>query len=177
LESRSPNIEGKGAVTIKDIFRNTLRMRPDRIIIGECRGVETLDMLQAMNTGHDGSMTTVHANSTHDVLTRLDSMILMAGIELPIRAIREMIASAVDIIVHTARLSDGSRKIIQVTEIAGMKDEIHIALRDIFAYKQVGIDSQGKVLGDFQATGYVPSFIEDIKMKGIPLADGIFRSP
>jgi pilus assembly protein CpaF len=177
LESRPPNIEGKGAITIRDLFRNTLRMRPDRIIIGECRGIETLDMLQAMNTGHDGSMTTIHANSTHDVLTRLDSMILMAGVELPIRAIREMIAAAVDLIIHTARLSDGTRKIIQVTEIAGMKDEMHIDLRDIFAFKQVGIDSQARVLGDFQATGYVPSFIEDIKVKGIPLPPDIFKPP
>jgi pilus assembly protein CpaF len=177
LESRPPNIEGKGAITIRDLFRNTLRMRPDRIIIGECRGVETLDMLQAMNTGHDGSMTTIHANSTHDVLTRLDSMILMSGVELPIRAIREMIGSAIDIIVHTARLSDGSRKILQVTELAGMKDEIHIDLRDIFIFKQVGVDNEGRVLGDFQATGYVPSFIEEIKIRGIPLTEDIFKSP
>jgi septum site-determining protein MinD len=177
LESRPPNIEGKGAITIKELFRNTLRMRPDRIIIGECRGVETLDMLQAMNTGHDGSMTTVHANSTHDVLTRLDSMILMSGIELPIRAIREMVASAVDVIVHTARLSDGSRKVIQITELAGMKDEVHIDLRDIFIFRQSGVDSQANVLGDFQATGYVPSFIEDIRIRGISLPEGIFKSP
>jgi Flp pilus assembly CpaF family ATPase len=177
LESRPPNIEGKGSVTIRDLFRNTLRMRPDRIIIGECRGLETLDMLQAMNTGHDGSMTTIHANSTHDVLTRLDSMILMAGVELPIRAIREMIASAVDLIIHTTRLSDGSRKIIQVTELAGMKDELHIDLRDIFIFKQTGIDSQNNVIGNFQATGYIPSFIEDIKVKGISLAPDIFKAP
>jgi len=177
LESRPPNIEGKGAITIRELFRNTLRMRPDRIIIGECRGIETLDMLQAMNTGHDGSMTTIHANSTQDVLVRLDSMILMAGVELPIRAIREMIASAADMIIHTARLSDGTRKIVQVTEIAGMKDEMHIDLRDIFIFKQKGIDAQGHVLGDFQATGYTPSFIEDIKMKGIPLSPDIFKPP
>jgi len=175
LESRSPNIEGRGAITIRDLFRNTLRMRPDRIIIGECRGIETLDMLQAMNTGHDGSMTTIHANSTQDVLSRLDSMILMSGIELPIRAIREMVASAVDIIVHTARLADGTRKITQVTEITGMKDEMHIDLRDIFAFKQTGIDAQGNVLGDFHPTGYIPSFIEEIKIKGIPLPEGIFK--
>jgi len=177
LESRPPNIEGRGAVTIRDIFRNTLRMRPDRIIIGECRGLETLDMLQAMNTGHDGSMTTVHANSTHDVFVRLDSMILMSGIELPIRAIREMVASAIDIIVHTARLSDGSRKILQITEVTGMKDEIHIDLRDIFVFKQSGIDSQANVLGGFAPTGYVPSFIEEIRTKGIPLPEDIFTPP
>jgi pilus assembly protein CpaF len=175
LESRPPNIEGRGAVTIKDLFRNTLRMRPDRIIVGECRGIETLDMLQAMNTGHDGSMTTIHANSTHDVLMRMDSMILMSGIELPIRAIREMIASAVDIIIHTTRLSDGTRKVVQVTEIAGMKDELHIELRDIFSFVQTGIDSQGQVLGNFKATGYVPSFIEDIKIRGIILPENIFN--
>lgn len=177
LESRPPNIEGKGAISIRDLFRNTLRMRPDRIIIGECRSIETLDMLQAMNTGHDGSMTTIHANSTHDVLTRLDSMILMSGVELPIRAIREMIASAVDVIVHTARLSDGSRKVIQITEITGMSDDLHIELRDIFIFKQVGIDNQGNVLGDFQATGYAPSFLNDIKVRGIPLSEDVFLPP
>lgn len=177
LESRPPNIEGKGAVTVRELFRNTLRMRPDRIVIGECRGIETLDMLQAMNTGHDGSMTTVHANSTRDVMIRLDSMILMAGIELPIRAIREMIASAVDLIVHTARLSDGSRKIVQITELAGMKDEENIDLEDIFIFKQTGIDHLGNVLGDFQATGYVPTFLEEIKIKGIPLPENTFQAP
>jgi len=177
LESRPPNIEGRGAVTIRDLFRNTLRMRPDRIIIGECRGIETLDMLQAMNTGHDGSMTTIHANSTHDVLARLDSMILMSGVELPIRAIREMVASAIDMIVHTARLSDGSRKVLQITELVGMKDDIHIDLRDIFAFKQVGIDGQGSILGDFTPTGYIPSFVEEIRIKGITLPEHIFKTP
>ncbi|MDD2679208.1 MAG: ATPase, T2SS/T4P/T4SS family [Candidatus Omnitrophica bacterium] len=177
LESRSPNIEGRGAVTIRDLFRNTLRMRPDRIIIGECRGIEALDMLQAMNTGHDGSMTTIHANSTQDVLSRLDSMILMGGVELPIRAIREMIASAIDLIIHTARLSDGSRKIVQVTEVSGMKDELHINLQDIFIFKQTGIDAQGSVLGDFQATGHIPSAIEEIRIKGLKLSDSIFKAP
>jgi len=175
LESRPQNIEGKGAISIRDLFRNTLRMRPDRIIIGECRGAETMDMLQAMNTGHDGSMTTVHANSTHDVLSRLDSMILMTGVELPIRAIREMIASAVDIIVHTARLSDGSRKVMQITEITGMRDEMHIGLQDIFSFRQTGIDSQGKVLGSFEASGFIPTFIEDIRVRGIKLSDDIFK--
>jgi pilus assembly protein CpaF len=176
LESRPPNIEGKGAITTRDLFRNSLRMRPDRIIIGECRGAETLDMLQAMNTGHDGSLTTIHANSTHDVLVRLDSMILMSGVELPIRAIREMIASAIDIIIHTARLSDGSRKIMQVTEVRGMKDEMHVELQDIFVFKQTGLDSQRRVLGDFAATGYIPSFLEDIRVRGIPLSENIFKA-
>ena len=175
LESRPQNIEGKGAITIRDLFRNTLRMRPDRVIIGECRGAETLDMLQAMNTGHDGSMTTVHANSTQDVLARLDSMILMTGTELPVRAIREMIASTVDVIVHTARLSDGSRKVTQITQITGMKDEMHIGLQDIFSFRQTGIDSQGKVLGGFEPTGVIPTFIEDIRVRGIKLSDDIFK--
>jgi pilus assembly protein CpaF len=174
LESRPPNIEGRGMITIRDLFRNCLRMRPDRIIIGECRGAETLDMLQAMNTGHDGSLTTIHANSTHDVLTRLDSMILMSGVELPIRAMREMIASAIDIIVHTARLSDGSRKIIQITELTGMKDEVHIDLQDVFLFRQTGTDSQGRAIGNFQATGYLPSFLDEIKVKGIPLSETTF---
>ena len=176
LESRPENIEGKGAVTICDLFRNTLRMRPDRIIVGECRGAESLDMLQAMNTGHDGSMTTIHANSTHDVLSRLDSMILMSGVELPIRAIREMIASAIDVIVHTARLSDGSRKVIQISEITGMVAQSHdVAMQDIFVFKQTGLSQQGKVLGHFEATGFIPSFIEDIRVRGIKLADDIFQ--
>jgi septum site-determining protein MinD len=175
LESRPPNIEGKGALTIRDLFRNTLRMRPDRIIVGECRGTESLDMLQAMNTGHDGSMTTIHANSTADVLSRLDSMILMSGVELPARAIREMVASAVDVIVHTARLSDGSRKVLGIAEVAGMKDEMHINLNEVFVFKQIGVDHQGKVLGYFTATGYKPSFMDEIRVRGVEISDDIFR--
>jgi Flp pilus assembly CpaF family ATPase len=176
LESRPPNIEGKGEVTIRDLFRNTLRMRPDRIVIGECRGAESLDMLQAMNTGHDGSMTTLHANSPQDVLARLDSMILMSGAELPIRAIREMIASAVDIIIHSARLSDGSRKVVQITEITGMLDETHIGLKDIFYFKQTGLDKDHKVIGEFKATGYIPSFYEELAVRGIKLSKDIFKA-
>jgi pilus assembly protein CpaF len=175
LESRPANIENKGAITIRDLFRNTLRMRPDRVIIGECRGIETLDMLQAMNTGHDGSMTTIHANSTQDVLSRLDSMILMSGVDLPLRSIREMIASAIDVIVHTARLSDGTRKITQISEITGMKDEVHIDVRDVFVFRQTGVDKQHMVLGKFQATGYIPSFVEEMKVKGITLSEGVFK--
>jgi len=175
LESRPPNIEGKGALTIRDLFRNCLRMRPDRIIVGECRGSESLDMLQAMNTGHDGSMTTVHANSPADVLSRLDSMILMSGVELPIRAIREMVSSAVDVIVHTSRLSDGTRKVMAISEVAGMKDEVHISINDIFIFKQTGIDAQGKVLGYFTACGYKPSFIDEIRIRGINISDDIFK--
>ncbi len=179
LESRPSNIEGKGAVTIRDLFRNTLRMRPDRIIVGECRGGEVLDMLQAMNTGHDGSMTTIHANSTQDVLSRLDSMILMSGVELPIRAIREMISSAVDLVVHTARLTDGTRRIIQITEVAGMLDETHVDLRDIFLFKQTGIDRENnnKIIGSFQATGKIPTFYDEIVTRGIDLPRDVFNPP
>ncbi|MFH1458424.1 MAG: ATPase, T2SS/T4P/T4SS family [Candidatus Omnitrophota bacterium] len=177
LESRPPNIEGKGAVTVRDLFRNTLRMRPDRILIGECRGIETLDMLQAMNTGHDGSMTTIHANSTHDVLSRLDSMILMSGVELPIRAIREMIASAVHLIVHTARLSDGTRKVTQITELAGMKNDMDVNMREIFVFKQTGIDNQGNIIGGFQAAGNLPTFIDEMRLKGINMPDSMFMQP
>ncbi|MBU1124507.1 MAG: Flp pilus assembly complex ATPase component TadA [Candidatus Omnitrophica bacterium] len=175
LESKPPTIEGKGAVTIRDLFRNTLRMRPDRIIIGECRGLETLDMLQAMNTGHDGSMTTIHANSTQDVLARLDSMILMSGVDLPIRAIREMISSAIDLIVHSARLPDGTRKIVQISELTGMKDDLHIELQDIFTFKQTGLDAEGNVLGCFQPKGNIPTFMDEIKIHGLKLPESIFK--
>ena len=175
LESRPPNIEGKGEITIRDLFRNTLRMRPDRIIIGECRGVEALDMLQAMNTGHDGSLTTIHANSTHDVVARLDSMILMSGVELPIRAIREMVASAIDIIVHTARLSDGSRRVMQITELTGLEsDMMTIKMEDIFIFAQTGVDEKGNVLGEFTATGYIPSFYDEMQRRGIKYSRDAF---
>ncbi len=174
LESRPPNIEGKGEIGIEDLFRNTLRMRPDRIVVGESRGREALDMLQAMNTGHDGSMSTIHANSTQDVLIRLDSMILMSGVELPIRSIREMISSALDLIVHIARLSDGSRKVIQVTEVVGMLDDMHINLKDIFSFHQTGVDDEGGVIGEFVSLGYIPSFYEEIRARGIDLPREIF---
>ncbi len=174
LESRPPNIEGRGEITIRELFRNSLRMRPDRIIVGESRGREVLDMLQAMNTGHDGSMSTIHANSTHDVLIRLDSMILMSGVELPIRSIREMISSALDLIVHTARLSDGTRKVVAITEVVGMLDDIHINLKDIFAYKQTGVDEEGKVLGYFTSLGYIPSFYDEMRARGIDIPREIF---
>jgi len=176
LESRPSNIEGKGSISSRDLFKNSLRMRPYRIIIGECRGPESLDMLQAMNTGHDGSMTTIHANSTQDVLSRLDSLILMSGIEIPLRSIREMIASAIDIIVHTCRLTDGSRKIVQITEITGMLDELHIGLKDIFVFKQSGMDENGKVLGEFRATKTIPTFFEEIQNQGIALSKDIFKA-
>ncbi|MFA5008583.1 MAG: ATPase, T2SS/T4P/T4SS family [Candidatus Omnitrophota bacterium] len=174
LEARPPNIEGKGEITIRDLFRNTLRMRPDRILVGEVRGKEVLDMLQAMNTGHDGSMSTIHANSTHDVLIRLDSMILMAGIELPIRAIREQVASAIHVIVQTARLSDGSRKVTGITEVVGMLDETHINLQDIFLYRQTGVDQESNVVGYFTPLGYIPTFYDEIRARGVDLSREIF---
>ncbi|MDD4900235.1 MAG: ATPase, T2SS/T4P/T4SS family [Candidatus Omnitrophica bacterium] len=177
LEARPSNIEGKGEISIRDLFRNSLRMRPDRVLIGECRGEESLDMLQAMNTGHDGSLTTIHANSPADVLTRLDSMILMSGVELPIRAIREMVASAINLIIHTARLSDGTRKITQITEVMGLKDETHINLKDIFIFKATGMDDKGKIIGSYRATGNTPSFMEEIKIRGISLSEDLFKAP
>jgi pilus assembly protein CpaF len=178
LESRAPNIEGKGAISIRDLFRNCLRMRPDRIVIGECRSGEALDMLQAMNTGHDGSLTTVHANSARDVLSRLDSMILMSGVELPIRAIREMTSSAIDIVVQTARMADGTRKVTQIAEIAGMDDDLHIKFVDIFRFHQVGIDRDTKkVMGEFMATGNIPSFYDEFETRGITLSKDIFTPP
>ncbi|MFH1678664.1 MAG: ATPase, T2SS/T4P/T4SS family [Candidatus Omnitrophota bacterium] len=176
LESRPANIEGRGVISVRDLFRNSLRMRPDRILIGECRGAETLDMLQAMNTGHDGSMTTIHANSTHDVLSRMDSLILMSGIEIPLRAIREMVASAINIIVHTARLSDGSRRVMQITEVTGMaEDDIHIGLQDIFTFSQHSVNEQGKIEGIFRPTGNFPTFFENIRKRGIPLSEEMFK--
>jgi len=174
LEARPPNIEGKGEIPIRELFKNTLRMRPDRIVVGEVRGEEVLDMLQAMNTGHDGSMSTIHANSTYDVLIRLDSMILMSGVELPIRAVREMISSAINVIVQTARLSDGSRRVTQISEITGMSDEIHVSMQSIFVYKQTGVDKDGKVQGYFTPTGNIPTFYDEIRSRGIPLSREIF---
>lgn len=175
LEKRPPNIEGKGEITIRQLVINSLRMRPDRIIVGEARGAEALDMLQAMNTGHDGSMTTIHANSTHHVLTRLDTMVLMSGVELPIRAIREQIAGAINIIVHTARLSDGSRKVLCITQVLGLKDEEKIEMKDIFVFKQTGTGADGKVIGAFKPTGFIPTFIEDMRLRGIDLPPTIFK--
>ena len=176
LESRSANVEGKGVISIRDLFINTLRMRPDRIIIGECRGPEVLDMLQAMNTGHDGSLTTLHANSTRDVLVRMSSMMLLSGIELPLRAMYEMIASAIDVIVHVTRFSDGTRKITGITEVAGLKENFQLDLRDVFVFEHKGLDSDGKVLGTFKPTGYVPLCYEDFITIGIPLDKSIFSA-
>ncbi|MFA5089204.1 MAG: ATPase, T2SS/T4P/T4SS family [Candidatus Omnitrophota bacterium] len=174
LESRPMNVEGKGAIAIRDLFINTLRMRPDRIIIGECRGPEVLDMLQAMNTGHDGSLTTLHANSTHDALVRMSSMILLSGIELPVRAINEMVSTAIDVVVHIARFSDGSRKITGITEVAGLDDLFQVVLKDIFIFEHKGMDSEGKILGDFVPTGYIPECYTDLVQRGIKLDKRIF---
>ncbi len=173
LEARPPNIEGKGAVTIRDLVRNALRMRPDRIIVGECRGNETLDMLQAMNTGHDGSLTTVHANTPRDVISRLETMVLMSGVDLPSRAIREQIASAVQIIVQEARLSDGSRKIIAISEITGMEGP-QIVMQDLFLFQQTGVDSNGKIVGTLKPTGAMPTFFENFAQHGIALDPLLF---
>ena len=175
LESKPPNVEGKGEITIRDLVKNALRMRPDRIIVGECRGGEALDMLQAMNTGHAGSMTTGHANSPDDILRRLETMVLMSGMELPIRAIRDQIASAIDIIVQQQRLSDGSRKITSITEVLGVDDDYNIVTEEIFRFEQVGIDREGKVLGKHTATGYLPSFLADFKARGIHIPEDLFR--
>lgn len=177
LESRPSNVEGKGQVTIRDLFINCLRMRPDRIVVGECRGAEVLDMLQAMNTGHDGSMTTLHANSTRDVLTRMHSMILLSGIELPVRAINEMISSAVQVIVHINRYSDGSRKITGISETLGLSDDFQLKLQDVFIFKQKGLDGDGKILGDFEATGYIPKCYEDFVTRGIKFDKSAFNKP
>ena len=173
LESRPANIEGRGAVTIRDLVRNALRMRPDRIVVGECRGGEALDMLQAMNTGHDGSLTTVHANTPRDVISRLETMVLMSGMELPVRAIREQIAAAIDLIVHEARFSDGSRRITYVTEVCGQEGE-QITMQDIFEFKQTGVDEEGKIIGRFVPTGAVPTFMEEIESRGLSLDRSIF---
>ena len=176
LEARPPNIEGRGAVTIRDLVRNALRMRPDRIIVGECRGGEALDMLQAMNTGHDGSLTTVHANSPRDVISRLETMVLMSGLELPSRAIREQIATAVDLIVHESRLSDGSRKVTCISEVMGMEGQ-QITLQDLFVFKQTGLDAKGRVLGRFEATGAIPSFYGELASRGLSLDIATFSPP
>jgi pilus assembly protein CpaF len=166
LESRPPNVEGKGEVTIRDLVKNSLRMRPDRIIVGEVRSGEALDMLQAMNTGHDGSLTTGHANSPRDMLSRLETMVLMSGMNLPVKAIRDQIASAIDLIIQQSRLMDGSRKITYITEVQGMEGDV-IILQDIFRFEQRGIDNRGKVKGEFVSTGIMPKFVQKLKEKGM----------
>lgn len=174
LETRPLNIEGKGEVTIRDLVKNSLRMRPDRIVVGEVRSGEALDMLQAMNTGHDGSLTTAHANSPRDMLSRLETMVLMSGMNLPIRAIRDQVSSAVDLIVQQSRMQDGSRKLTYITEVLGMEGDV-IILQDVFRYVQRGVDSKGKVIGDFEFTGVMPSFIQKLRNYGIEIPQNIFK--
>ncbi|QCQ90661.1 CpaF family protein [Rhodococcus sp. SGAir0479] len=174
LESRPPNIEGKGAVTIRDLVRNSLRMRPDRIVVGECRGGESLDMLQAMNTGHDGSLSTVHANSPRDAIARLETLVLMAGMDLPLRAIREQIASAVDVIVQLARMRDGTRRVTHVTEVQGMEGDI-VTLQDAFLFDYgAGVDARGRFLGKPLPTGVRPRFTDKFRDLGITLSPSVF---
>jgi len=172
LESRPPNIEGRGEITIRDLVINSLRMRPERIIVGECRGGETLDMLQAMNTGHDGSMTTAHANSPRDALSRLETMCLMAGMDLPVRAIREQVSSAIDVICQQERMRDGTRKVVTICEVSGMEGDV-ITMTDIFSFEQTGVEG-GKVIGRLRPTGLRPKFMDQIEAAGINLPPSIF---
>lgn len=173
LETRPSNVEGKGEVSIRDLVKNSLRMRPDRIVVGEVRSGEALDMLQAMNTGHDGSLTTGHANSPRDMLSRLETMVLMSGMQLPVKAIRDQVASALDIIIQQSRLQDGSRKITYVTEVHGMEGDV-IILQDVFRFEQSGLDQKGKVVGQFVFTGVKPRFVEKLKNHGIEIPMSLF---
>jgi pilus assembly protein CpaF len=174
LETRPPNIEGKGQITTRDLVRNALRMRPERIIIGECRGAEALDMLQAMNTGHAGSMTTLHANSPRDAQARLETMVMMAGMELPMKAMRQQISSAVDLIVQANRLQGGPRKVTSITEVMNMEQDV-IIMQDIFRFKQLGIDQNGRAYGQFEATGVRPSFMQRLESSGMKLPTNLFQ--
>ncbi|MBH0229190.1 CpaF family protein [Halobacillus yeomjeoni] len=173
LESRPPNIEGKGSITIRDLVRNSLRMRPDRIVIGEVRGAEALDMLQAMNTGHDGSLATGHSNSPRDMLSRLETMVLLAGVDLPVKAIREQISGAIDLIIQQSRLKDGSRKIVSITEVQGLEGDV-IVLQDIFTYQQTGISEEGKIFGKLIPTGVRPKFYDQLETSGIHIPASVF---
>jgi pilus assembly protein CpaF len=172
LESRPANIEGKGEVFIRDLVKNSLRMRPDRIVIGECRGAEALDMLQAMNTGHDGSLTTIHSNSSREALSRLETLVMYAGFELPVKAIKEQIVGAINLIVQVSRFKDGSRKVIQISEVDGMQGEV-ITLGDVFVYRQRGEEKE-RVMGEFAATGYVPRCIERFSERGLHIPREVF---
>ncbi len=173
LETKAADIEGKGQVTIRDLVRNSLRMRPDRIVVGECRGGETLDMLQAMNTGHDGSLTTLHANTPRDALSRTETMVLMAGMDLPIKVIRQQVSSAIDLIVQQTRLKDGSRKVIAITEVAGMEGDT-IVLTDIFRFEQTGLTPDGKIIGQLKPTGIRPLFTPRLEAAGFKLPPEVF---
>jgi pilus assembly protein CpaF len=174
LETRPPNIEGEGRITQRDLVHNSLRMRPDRIIIGEVRGAETLDMLQAMNTGHEGSMTTVHANNPRDALRRLENMVSMAGINYPIRAIREQLSSALDVLIHLKRMAGGGRKIVKIVEITTMEGDT-ICLHDIFCFNQTGVDDTGKACGQFEACGVRPLLLNRLKAKGVEMPHDLFK--
>jgi len=174
LETKPANIEGEGAISIRKLVINSLRMRPDRIVVGECRGGEALDMLQAMNTGHDGSLTTLHANSCRDALARLETLVLMAGMDLPAKAIRDQVASAIDIILQTSRLSDGTRRVTSISTIEGIEGET-ILLQEVYKYQQDGYDKDGKIIGDFKATGTIPPFIHDLTSRGIDVELSMFR--
>ncbi len=173
LETRPPNIEGKGQVTATDLVKNALRMRPDRVIIGECRGAEALDMLQAMNTGHEGSLSTIHANSPRDAVSRLETMISMGGIELPMKALRTQFASAVDLIIQVLRLQGGPRKVTHITEVVGMEGET-VVMQDIFVFVQEGIDEKGRAYGHFQSTGVRPTFMSRLEAAGLRLPANLF---
>lgn len=173
LETRPPNIEGKGAVSIRDLVKNCLRMRPERIVVGECRGGETLDMLSAMNTGHDGSLTTGHANTPRDMISRIETMCLMAGLDLPVRAIREQIAAAVNLVVQISRLKDGSRKVMYITEVQGMEGD-KVVLQDIFVFEQQGMDDKGKIIGRLKPTGIRPAFMHRFEEEGIQVPADLF---
>ena len=175
LESKKANLDGRGEVTIRDLVRNSLRMRPERIIVGECRGGEALDMLQAMNTGHDGSLTTLHANAPRDAVSRLETMCLMAGLDFPLKVVREQIASAVELIVQQTRLRDGTRRVTQVTEVAGMEGDT-VVLQDIFKFTEEGIDANNKVLGTMRATGLRPIFTPKLEAAGFRLPPEIFAT-
>ncbi len=174
LETRPPNIEGNGAVTATDLVKNALRMRPERIIIGECRGGETLDMLQAMNTGHDGSMTTIHANTPRDAIARLETLVMMAGFELPVKAIRQQISGAVDILIQANRLQGGPRRITAITEVVGMEQDT-IIMQDIYKFAQKGVNEEGKAFGQFECTGVRPSFMDKLESAGVRLPASAFR--
>jgi pilus assembly protein CpaF len=174
LETRPPNIEGKGSITATDLVKNALRMRPERIIIGECRGPETLDMLQAMNTGHEGSMTTLHANSPRDAIARMETMIMMAGFELPIKAMRQQIASAVDLIIQVSRLQGGKRRVTHIAEVVGMEQDT-VVMQDVYRYIRDGIDEAGAARGRFVATGIRPNFMPRLEAVGIRLPGSAFR--
>ena len=176
LESRAASAEGTGAVSIRELVRNTLRMRPDRIVVGECRGGEALDMLQAMNTGHDGSLTTIHANTPRDALARLETLVLMAGVELPSRAIREQIASGINIVVQTSRLPDGSRKVTHITEVSGIGENAVFMTQEIFVFKQWETDAAGRIIGRYEPTGTVPRIVEQLRARGIKIAREVFAA-